>query len=69
MKVYLFNTDSGLYEGEAFFDAREINEGVGATVKAPPERPFGQVPIYDQERGDWQLVPAANLKWREPGNE
>lgn len=64
MKVYLFNTASGLYEGEDFRDAGEVREDDGITNLAPPVNRSGQVPVYDRNRGMWQLVPIDLLRKR-----
>jgi hypothetical protein len=70
MKVYLFNVDSGLYQGEAFRDAREISEDEGMTTLPPPEyHRTGHVPIYDRTVGTWKLVPVADLMTGENGND
>jgi hypothetical protein len=62
MKVYLFNVTSGLYEGEDYRDAAEMREDDGITSLAPPVYQPGQVPVYDRNRGIWQLRPIELLR-------
>lgn len=61
MKVYLFDIDSGLYQGEDFLDPREVNEAEGVTKLAPPGPSCGYVPVYDRALGNWKLVPTVSL--------
>ena len=67
MKVYLFDLDSGLYEGEDYREAREISDD-GITSIAPPVNQSGQVPVYDKELGNWKLVPISSLRKAENHN-
>ena len=57
MRVYLFNVENGLYEGEDFCDAKEIKPEEGITAVAPPDVQRGQAPVYDAELCRWRLVP------------
>ena len=61
MKVYLFDTNSGLYEGEDFWDSGDVREAEGATSLAPPMVHQGQLPVYDHTGHNWKLVPTDNL--------
>ena len=62
MKVYLFDTTSGVYQGEDFLDPVELAETEGVTGQAPPPHEAGQVPVYNQAHAAWSLIPAADLK-------
>ncbi|MBJ6748690.1 hypothetical protein [Geomonas anaerohicana] len=60
MKVYLFNTEDGLYLGEDFADDAMTGGWdlpVGTTAIAPP--PYGrrEVPVFVAEENRWVLRP------------
>jgi hypothetical protein len=57
MKVYLFDPESGIYEGEDFCDNREINELDGMTLLEPSEAIPEHVKVYDPELRRWENVP------------
>lgn len=59
MKIYLFDTETGLYLGEDFAD--EAPQGgdlrvvpPGATTVSPPQVGPGQVLIFDPAAGRWE---------------
>ncbi len=62
MKVYLFDTASGVYQGEDFLDPTEFDEAEGATNQAPPPPEPGKIPVYDQATAAWKLVAATILR-------
>ncbi|GFE62778.1 hypothetical protein [Geobacter sp. AOG2] len=62
MKVYLFDTNSGLYEGEDFWDPGDVGEEEGVTSLAPPVAHEGHLPVYDRTDHNWKLVPIDSLK-------
>jgi hypothetical protein len=64
MKVYRFNVDNGVYEGEDFCDDMEVLEAEGITTMPPPEHPPGHILIYEGTVGTWKLVPTADLRRR-----
>ncbi|QWV93415.1 hypothetical protein KP004_19975 [Geomonas oryzisoli] len=60
MKIYLFNTEDGLYLGEDYADdamAGGLNVPAGATAIAPP--PYGrrEVPVFVAAENRWVLQP------------
>ena len=61
MKVYLFDANSGLYEGEDFWDTEDVREAEGATSVAPPMVHMGRLPVFDRTEHCWKLVPTGNL--------
>ncbi len=76
MKIYLFDTASGLYEGESFEsdDMLEYQEGI--TTVAPPPYESGYVPIFDTDRQRWTVKPVSvvreclnSLNVEKPGND
>lgn len=57
MKAYLFNTETGLYEGETFEDAAMLKYEDGITPVPPPDFDHGQVPVFDRSRNGWAVIP------------
>ena len=62
MKAYLFNTESGLYEGETFEEAGMLHHMEGITPIAPPGFEHGQVPVFDRQKNEWAVIPVAIAK-------
>ena len=58
MKVYLFDTETGLYEGETFADAVTLAHEDGVTTIPPPGYGDGQVPVFDRRKNAWAVIPA-----------
>lgn len=58
MKAYLFNCETGLYEGESFEEPDMLVSEEGITAVPPPDYGPGQVPVFDQERQSWAVIPA-----------
>lgn len=56
MKTYLFNVESGLYEGEAFEDADMLQHQDGITTVAPPDYGHGLVPVFDSLKNEWTVI-------------
>lgn len=57
MKVYQFNTDTGLYEGETFEESDMLQYEDGITPVPPPAYGHGQVPVFDRSRNEWSVLP------------
>lgn len=57
MKVYLFDTQNGLFEGETFEDPNVLPYEEGITPVPPPEFEHGQVPVFDRSRNEWAVIP------------
>ena len=62
MKVYLFNIETGLYEGETFEEADMLLYEEGITPVPPPDYEHGQVPVFDRERNAWTVIPVTIAK-------
>jgi hypothetical protein len=62
MKAYQFNETSGLYEGEFFEDGATLPYLNGVTTIAPREYGAGQVPVFDTEAQQWELLPVAVVR-------
>ncbi len=64
MKVYMYDAESGLYEGETFEDEYNIKYVDGLTSIVPPSHDKGMVPVFNQGYQVWSIVPIAELKKR-----
>lgn len=66
MKIYLFDNETGCYQGEDFAD--EPLDGSlpaslsGATTVAPPPFGPGEVPVFQALGAGWQISRIADLK-------
>ena len=76
MKIYLFDTETGVYQGEDFADEGDrlgsYRLPTGATNVAPPERADG-ILRFDPARQRWEVLPSPNrqgsgLRGRLEGN-
>ncbi|NJD91331.1 MAG: hypothetical protein FIA91_07435 [Geobacter sp.] len=59
MKAYLFNTKTGLYEGETFEEPAMLEYEDGITSVPPPDYGHGQVPVFDRLNNSWAVIPVA----------
>ena len=57
MKIYFFNTENGLYEGESFENADTMKSVDGITPVPPPDYEHGQVPVFDPRKDEWAVIP------------
>jgi len=57
MKVYLFDTENGLYEGESFEEADMLQYEDGITTIPPPDYEPGQIPVFDRQKNEWAVIP------------
>jgi hypothetical protein len=62
MKVYLFDTQNGLFEGETFEDPEMLQYEEGITPIPPPEYERGQVPVFDHRKNEWAVIPLTIAK-------
>jgi len=59
MKAYLFNSETGLYEGEIFVEADKLQDEEGITPLPPPAYESGEVPVFDRGKKAWVVIPTA----------
>ena len=57
MKTYLFNAETGLYEGETFEEPDMLQYEEGITPVPPPDYEHGQVPVFDRQKNSWAVIP------------
>lgn len=62
MKTYLFDTETGLYEGETFENTDTLQYMEGMTPVPPPDYGHGQVPVFDRQKNEWAVIPFAIAK-------
>jgi hypothetical protein len=62
MKVYLFDTQNGLFAGETFEDPDMLQYEEGITPVPPPEFEHGQVPVFDRQINEWTVIPLTIAK-------
>lgn len=56
MKVYLYNTDTGIYLGEDYSSKKTALVVEGETTIAPPSYEPGEVAIFDQASSQWRVL-------------
>ncbi|MDA8430684.1 MAG: hypothetical protein M0T70_15640 [Geobacteraceae bacterium] len=56
MKIYGFDTETGLYLGQDFGDRTDISVGNGITELAPPDCNRGETPVFDFNTHQWVVV-------------
>lgn len=59
MKAYLYDTETGIYEGEIFEEAAMLQYEKGLTTSPPPDYEYGQVPVFDRQNNVWSLIPVS----------
>ena len=57
MKVYLFDTQTGLYEGDSFEEPDMLKYEEGITTVPSPDYQQGQIPVFDKTRQVWEVIP------------
>ncbi len=62
MKAYLFNVETGLYQGETFEEADMLHNEEGITSIPPPDYEHGQVPVFDRRKNGWAVIPVTIAK-------
>ncbi len=56
MKLYQFNFETGVYEGEIFGDSDTLRYDEGVTPVPPPPYGPGHVPVFDVEKQTWRVM-------------
>ncbi|WP_136524132.1 hypothetical protein [Geomonas ferrireducens] len=68
MKVYLYDPETGCYQGEDFTDAPLLSDSPAATscstTVAPPPYAPGVVPVFKHTKQRWELESVWTLKTR-----
>ena len=61
MKIYYFDRDSGLYQGEEFENDALIPDIDEATTVAPPSWQKGEIPVFDPAAREWVIRSVAEV--------
>lgn len=56
MKLYTFDTETGLYLGQDFGNEKDINVSEGITDLAPPDFNHGETPLFDINNQQWVVI-------------
>ncbi len=64
MKVYFFDTETGIYQGEDFEVEQVIQHENGVTTVRPPTYGKGEIPIYDPRVECWSIVSVEDVTSR-----
>jgi len=59
MKAYLYDPETGVYEGETFEETAMLQYEDGLTSIPPPEYQHGHVPVFDRQINSWTVIPAS----------
>lgn len=57
MKIYRFDPDTGIFQGEDFVDPSEFTTETGVTNVLPPEPVLGMIRCFDATATTWRLLP------------
>ena len=74
MKIYLFDPESGIYQGEDFADDLPMCPGRGAvqphatTIEPPPYR-RGEVPIFTVAENKWEIGHVSEARHRQQSSK
>jgi hypothetical protein len=55
MRVYCFCPETGIYQGEDFYEGSHPQETEGMTDIAPPPYSPGEVPVFDMSLRGWTI--------------
>jgi hypothetical protein len=66
MRIYYFDTGTGIYQGEGYEEENHVGCIEGSTTIAPPSYEKGQVPVYDPSTRCWNIKPRDTMKMRCP---
>jgi|GEM_PF-1048189 len=66
MKIYLFNPETGVYQGEDFADDLSMCQERGAvqphaTTIAPPPFRRGETPVFTVAENKWEIRPVSSV--------
>jgi hypothetical protein len=64
MKAYMYDVESGLYEGETYENDDLIKYVDGLTTIVPPKHEKGQIPVFIHNSQRWSVVPLSEMRER-----
>jgi len=62
MKIYLFDSENGLYEGVTYEDPARLQDRIDVTTIPPPVYEAGQTLIYDLLKEEWVVMPTTIVR-------
>ncbi len=62
MKLYTFDTETGLYLGQDFGAKSDVNISEGITELAPPEFNLGETPVFDFNTRQWTVIEITKVR-------
>lgn len=68
MKIYFYNSETGVYQGESFGTEIDVHGRDGVTTVPPPAYGKGTIPVFDTQRKLWTVVALAKVKESNTGN-
>jgi hypothetical protein len=60
VRIFYFDPENGLYQGEGFMEAFRPDAHKGVTTAAPPQYQKGEVPVFDHVRQCWTIQSVAD---------
>lgn len=60
MRIYYFAPETGVYQGEDFWEESQAVHADGITTVAPPPYNRGELPLFDAATHQWSLTPLTN---------
>lgn len=64
MKIYFYDEDTGIFQGETFEGEKAVNFLAGATSVPPPAYGKGDIPVYDFSTKCWVVMSLADARRR-----
>jgi hypothetical protein len=62
MKLFTFDTETGLYLGQDFGDKKDVDVSEGITELEPPDFNRGETPVFDFNTKQWVVVEIAKVQ-------
>jgi hypothetical protein len=61
VKIYFYDAETGVYQGEAFETEWLTSHPEGITTVPPPAYQPGHIPVFDQQKAHWTVVSIKEL--------
>ncbi len=62
MKLYTFETETGLYLGQDFGAKSDVTISEGITELASPEFSHGETPVFDFNTRQWSVIEISKVR-------
>lgn len=67
MKIYFYNSKTGVFQGESFGNADDIRGKDGVTDVPPPPYDKGMIPVFNTLSKSWTVIAIGEAKKRVAG--